>query len=436
MEEPRPRRDTVRRPSLAESIISVRAERKSGPSSSDSSNSKNSAHDKDIRDGPDSVGQMRFGTQEGTPEPGDDADRHASQHDVSKHQDCHAKITSDRNPIDGRLACSYFLLGNCAFGNKCRKWHPEQVDGPQSDSIFQARFDNQDDWSDNQNQDPRDTSEPDAIFQPRFGDLGEWSDNHAQPHGASLSPDAPEFVDKSELAVNSPVILVDEGGEWSPTTELDFGFDADLQDAQRSLNQELQQTEHGKEQKQELQGHQQQEDEWWKSPTPTPPNEQETEIDVNRDLAHIQPEEEEQELRLQHELLRELSTPMPPMPMTMPTPTETSPSKSYQSMRMSTTEASPPPKSLESVPTPSDRAYQELVDSLKLQLGRAEEERDRFKREYEEQHKKEHEDMTRDNMRELYKLREDYAKLQMYSIELMERAEASEKVWSVCVSIS
>ena len=30
------------------------------------------------------------------------------------------------NPIDGRPACPYYLRGYCAFGNRCRRWHPQQ----------------------------------------------------------------------------------------------------------------------------------------------------------------------------------------------------------------------------------------------------------------------------------------------------------------------
>ena len=460
MVEPRPmtRRDTDRRSSLAESVISIRAERKSGPSSS-SDSSKNSIHeqDPDTRDGTDSIFQARFGNEDDRPndqtqDPGDDAEGHAREHHVSKCKDVDYDAVPDGNPIDRRPACSFYLRGNCAFGNRCRKWHPEQGDG--HDSIFQARFNNQDDWPNNQPQPHEASAKPatpgfvgkgeiaavpavqgdghDSIFQARFGNEDNWPNNQPQPqpqrHEAFAQPATPGFVDKGEIAAVPAVILVDEGGDWSPTAELDFGFDAYQQGIQRPLNQELQQTEPGSDQKQAEQEHKQEEDDWWKSPTPTPTNEQETEIDVNRDLTYPKPKEEEQEQQLQHELLQELSTPMPPMPMSLSTPTETSPSKSYESMRMSTTETSPPPKSWESVPTPSDRAYQDLVDSLKLELGKAEEERDRFKKEYEDQHRKDYEVMTRDNLRELYKLREDYAKLQMHSIELMEQAEACEKV--------
>ena len=38
-----------------------------------------------------------------------------------------------------------------------------------------------------------------------------------------------------------------------------------------------------------------------------------------------------------------------------------------------------------------------------------------------------------DNIRELYKLREDYAKLQVHALDLMDRAEASEKVFFVFI---
>lgn len=62
-------------------------------------------------------------------------------------------------------------------------------------------------------------------------------------------------------------------------------------------------------------------------------------------------------------------------------------------------------------------------------------ERDRYKKECEDQQKKEYEVMMKslnpDNIRELYTLRKDYAKLQRHSIELMERSEASEKVWFI-----
>ena len=97
-------------------------------------------------------------------------------------------------------------------------------------------------------------------------------------------------------------------------------------------------------------------------------------------------------------------------------------------MRMSTTEASQQPKSLESVPALSALAYQELIDSLKLQLEKAEEERDRLKMEIEEHQSEEQGEMTTEEMRELYKLREDYARLQAHAIELMERIEISDKV--------
>ena len=432
MVEPRPkRRDTDRRSSLAESVISVRAERKSGPSSSDSS--KNSIHDQDTRDGPDAVIQTTLGSQDDnhTGGPRDDAERNATKRHVSKTKECDFDETSaigsgfNRNPIDERPTCSFYLRGNCAFGNRCRKWHPEQDDEVQS--FFQPKFGN--DQPKNQTLVPKDR--PDSIFQARFGNQGDWQSNQTQPHEAPAPSATPGFADKGETAAVPAMILVDEGGDWSPTEELDFGFDADQQDIRRSPNQELQHFEPGGHQQQEEQEHQHQreDDDWWKSRTPTPtPTEQETEIDASRDLTYPHPVEDEQKLQLQHELLQDLSTPMPPMPMSLSTPTETSPSKSYESMRMSTTETSPPPKSWESVNSPSDPTCQKLVDSLKLQLEKAVGERDRFKKAHEEQQNRKDEVMTTDSMRELYKLREDYAKLQMHSIELMERAEACDKV--------
>ena len=81
MVEPRPmtKRDTDRRSSLAESVISIRAERKSGPSSSDSSKNSIPEQDPDTRDGTDSIFQARFGNEDDRPndqtqDPGDDAE--------------------------------------------------------------------------------------------------------------------------------------------------------------------------------------------------------------------------------------------------------------------------------------------------------------------------------------------------------------------------
>ena len=61
------------------------------------------------------------------------------------------------------------------------------------------------------------------------------------------------------------------------------------------------------------------------------------------------------------------------------------------------------------------------------QLETAEFERDQYRKKAEERNVTTH-SLNPDNIRELYKLREDYAKLQAHAMELMDRAEASEKV--------
>ena len=66
-----------------------------------------------------------------------DAERHARKHHVSKCQDCDSDATPDRNPIDGRPTCFFYLRGYCAFGNRCRKWHPERAPARQHISIRQ-----------------------------------------------------------------------------------------------------------------------------------------------------------------------------------------------------------------------------------------------------------------------------------------------------------
>ena len=56
-----------------------------------------------------------------------DAERHARKHHISKCKDFGYNAIPDGNPIDGRPACSFYLRGYCAFGNRCRRWHPEQA---------------------------------------------------------------------------------------------------------------------------------------------------------------------------------------------------------------------------------------------------------------------------------------------------------------------
>ena len=59
-----------------------------------------------------------------------DAERHARKHHTSDLPpgNNHGAIPA-RHPVDGRPACAFFLRGYCAFGWKCRKWHPELVKG-------------------------------------------------------------------------------------------------------------------------------------------------------------------------------------------------------------------------------------------------------------------------------------------------------------------
>ena len=412
MVDPWSGRDSVRRLSLAdESVISIRAERKSGPSSSDSS--KNSIHEQDNREAADPINQMSFAAQDVPPDKmhyfsDTNADEHSCKHQSPKSHQRDPDATPSRNPVDRRRVCSYYLRGCCAFGNGCRFWHPENPE--------QATF----------GKEENNNSKTQQTFKGRFVD---WPLN--QPPlvvpEAPAPPVTPKLEDKGDIFMGpGPLILVDEGGDWSPTAEVEFGFDANQQGIPSPPNQGFHH-EPGGDQHQEEHQQQLEADDWWTSQTPSPVNEQEPEADVKQDITHLQPEEEEPE----HELLREHSTtPMPPMPiMSMSTPTETSPSKSCESMRMSTTEASQQPKSLESVPAASALAYEELVDSLKLQLEKAEEERDRLKMENEEHQRNDGDgEMTTEEMRELYKLREDYARLQAHAIELMERIEISDKV--------